>query len=535
MKILVVGGGTGGWLCAARVKQKLPNADVTLIESPNVPQLGVGESVVPNIGIFLHELGLKDEDWMSRTGSIYKLGNRFENWATNTGEQHYFTFNYNLAEKDMFADQTKLGLRPWLTCNHTDTRLTDYWLDLYNRGKRGRKDLNPELDCQYHYMDKQHSSYIAEDYQLNPLWSSSYHINADKLGGVVRDVAVPMGVKHIKAHIQETILNEQGIEKLITSDGQELTADYYLDCSGLGRLLIKQVTDSWRDYEFIPVKKCWVMPVKYDDPQKEMHNYTRSMAMSAGWRFKVTLYHRYGTGYCFDENFITEQAALDEILSQVPEKNLIRQPRLLKWQPGAYTEPWAKNVVAVGLSAGFAEPMEANGLYLTISNIDDVWQQLSKINNNTYGQEEASRRYNQKANILFNDTYEFIYPHYHLTQRCDTEFWKAQQYLGLVNNTADMVREHYRNPINTTQMCGDGYTIYPEYVWAAMAIYYGVDTNKWDLRTNPNMLELADKHFKQLNTTWQARADQSTNFYEWIKQYRFKGLSHSEVQAKLDI
>lgn len=531
MRILIIGGGTGGWLAAARVKQKIPSAEVTLIESPNVPQLGVGESVVPNIGIFLHELGLEDSDWMSRTGSIYKLGNRFENWVHNKGEQQYFTFSYNLAEKDMFADQTKLGLRPWLTYNHTDTRLTDYWLALRNQGRR--TNINADLDCQYYFMEKHASPYIGNDYQLNPLWSSSYHINADKLGSVVKDKAIPMGVKHIKAHISNVVLNEQGVEKLITDAG-EITADYYLDCSGLGRLLIKQVTDSWEDYEFIPTKKCWVMPVKYDNPETELHNYTRSMAMSAGWRFKVTLYHRYGTGYCFDDNFISEQDALDEILQQVPEKNLIRQPRMLKWQPGGYKEPWAKNVIAVGLSAGFAEPMEANGLYLTISNIDEAWQQLKKINDNEYGQEEASRRYNQKANILFNDTYEFIYPHYHLTQREDTPFWKHQKELGIKNNTLDMVREHYRSPINTTQMCADGYTIYPEYVWAAMAVYYNHPTD-WKLKIKPELLDRAEQHFKELSSKWDSKSSTTENFYQWLKANRFNGLSHSEMQQKLDI
>lgn len=531
MKIVIVGSGTGGWLCAARVKQKIPTAEVVLIESPNVPHLGVGESVVPNIGVFLRELGLEDNDWMSRTGSIYKLGNRFENWVHNQNEQQYFTFSYNLAERDMFKDQTKLDLRPWLTYNHSDTRLTDYWLAL--RNQKLRTNINADLDCQYHFMEKQSSPYQGEDYKLNPLWSSSYHINADKLGSVVKDKAILMGVLHIRAHISEVIVNEHGVRKLITDAG-DLTADYYLDCSGLGRLLIKQVTDSWQDYEFIPVSKCWVMPVKYDNPETEMHNYTRSMAMTAGWRFKVTLYHRYGTGYCFDDNFITEQQALDEILQQISEKNLIRQPRLLKWRPGAYTEPWAKNVVAVGLSAGFAEPMEANGLYLTISNIDDAWQQLAKIEGGIYGQEEASRRYNHKANILFNDTYEFIYPHYHLTHREDTEFWKYQKQLGKENNTLDMVKSHYRSPINTTQMCADGYTIYPDYVWAAMAVYYNQSTD-WDLRINPNLLEKAEQHFRELNNHWNTASSNTDNFYQWLKKYRFNNMSHKEMQDKLDI
>lgn len=531
MRILIIGGGTGGWLAAARVKQKIPTAEVTLIESPNVPQLGVGESVVPNIGLFLHELGLEDSDWMSRTGSIYKLGNRFENWVHNKGEQQYFTFSYNLAEKDMFKDQTALDLRPWLTYNHTDTRLTDYWLALHNQGKR--TNINADLDCQYYFMEKQSSPFIGNDYKLNPLWSSSYHINADKLGSVVKDKAMPMGVKHIKAHIKDVVLNEQGVEKLITDAG-EITADYYLDCSGLGRLLIKKVTDSWEDYEFIPTKKCWVMPVKYENPETELHNYTRSMAMNYGWRFKVTLYHRYGTGYCFDPDFISDQAALDEMLHYVPEKNLIRDPRLLSWQPGGYKEPWAKNVIAVGLSAGFAEPMEANGLYLTISNIDEAWQQLKKINDCEYSQEEASRRYNHKANILFNDTYEFIYPHYHLTHREDTPFWSHQKWLGQQNNTLDIVREHYRSPINTTQMCADGYTIYPEYVWAAMAVYYNQPTN-WKLKVNSELLGKAEHHFKELNTRWNELSSTTDNFYQWTKANRFNGLSHSEIQSKLDI
>lgn len=202
--------------------------------------------------------------------------------------------------------------------------------------------------------------------------------------------------------------------------------------------------------------------------------------------------------------------------------------------PGGYREPWAKNVVAVGLSAGFAEPMEANGLYLTISNIDEAWQQLAKINNNEYGQEEASRRYNHKANILFNDTYEFIYPHYHLTHREDTEFWKYQKELGRKHNTLDMVRDHYRSPINTTQMCGDGYTIYPDYVWAAMAIYYNQPT-EWNLKINPALLDKAEQHFKDLNNRWNLLSSTTDNYYHWLKAHRFSGLTHTEIQNKLDI
>lgn len=535
MKIVIIGGGTGGWLCAARIKQKLPLADVSLVESPNVPSLGVGESVVPPLRLFLQELGLNDTDWMGDTGSIYKLGNRFENWVHNKGENHYFTFSYNLSEEHVFKDQTKLDITPWLTYNHSDTRLSDYWLATRHAKNKTHVDFNKEFDCQYHFMDKNKSPFDKTDYLLNPLWSSSFHVNADKLWKVVKEVAVKNGVKHISAHITDIITNDNGIEKIVTDTGKDINADYFLDCSGLSRLLIKKVTDSWRSNEFITTNKCWVMPVKYSNPREEMHNYTRSTAMNAGWKFKVTLYHRYGTGYCFDSNFTSEQAALDEILQYVDEKNLIRDPRMLKWDPGYYTKPWTKNVVAVGLSAGFAEPMEANGLYLTISNIDEAWKQLSMIYNNSYGQEEASRRYNQKSNILFDDTYEFIYAHYHLTQRTDTDFWKYQKEMGVKNKTADMVESHYRSPINTTQMCADGYTIYPDYVWASMAEYYGVDTTSWDLRINKSFLDLADAQFGKLNNHWLSVANNQTNFYDWIKDYRFSGKEHYEVQQELDV
>lgn len=535
MRIVIVGGGTGGWLCAARIKQKLPEADVTLIESPNVPPMGVGESVVPPLRLFLQELGFEDKDWMPQTGSIYKLGNMFQNWVYNNGEKHFFTFNYNLSEKYMFSDQVKLDIGPWLNCNHADTRLSDYWLDLYNSGIKKPEELNPDTDCQHYFMENLLSPYKDENYILNPLWSSSLHVNADKLGSVIRDnKALGMGVKHIKSHIKEVVLNENGVEKLITDQG-DLSADYYLDCSGLGRLLIKKVSDSWKDYDFIPVKKCWVMPVKYDNPYEEMTNYTQSLAMKAGWRFKVTLYHRYGTGYCFDENFISEQQALDEIIQQVPEKNLIRSPRLLKWDPGHFSEPWTKNVIAIGLSAGFAEPMEANGLYLTISNIDETWRQLKKIHDREYGVEEASRRYNHKSVILFNDTYEFLYPHYHLTKRTDSEFWKYQQYLNIKNGTEDMVRSHYRSPVNTTQMCGDGYTIYPDYIWAAMAIYYRCNTKNYETKINKNLIEKSINHFKDFNSKWKSISAGQEKYYDWMKKNRFNGLDHNDVQNQLDI
>lgn len=379
--IAVVGGGTAGWMSACYfVKQGFK---VTLVESPNVPNIGVGESCLPALSFFCEEyLGLKDEDWVPESNAVYKLGIYHYNWREEGSLwKHWFCYDRNNCDSEWYLNNGKL----------------------------------PPRESRRH----------------------SYHIDAIAFGQMLRNrVALPNGVCHTVQHIDQVQQDEQGnVSGLLLADGTTITADFYIDCSGPAKLLAKTVGIKFEPYGDIPNDRAIACPQKLEDLGPP--NYTITYAAKNGWLWNTALTHRRGCGYTYSSSFTTDDQALEEYLQYNPSTDLSKL-RVLKFDSTYAVNPLEKNVLAVGLASGFIEPLEATSIYL----IQYYIETFGKIINTG----RDPRVYNKTVHRLTREMYEFVLSTYTLTQRNDTEYWRYYQDLEKRLDTRSMVLERASQP-----------------------------------------------------------------------------------------
>jgi tryptophan 6-halogenase len=520
--LCIVGGGTAGWLAAAYLSQKLKTVKITVIESPNIPKIGVGESVTPHVASFFKDLGIEDQHWMKHTGSIYKFANKFINWKNNNGEYEYFSFSYPVDVKLLQKEVHYAVDRSQWIFNDQTIRTTDTFLTLLNQNAFDKYDKY--FNSQFHYMEKNVSPFVNNDYLLNPHFSYSQHINADLAAEYVRDnIALPNGVTHIKSMISDVIVDADNIKSVILEDGTSLSFDFYVDATGFNRVLTKKLGWNFIPYTDNPIDSAWVCQSEYHDPKTEMVNYTQSIAEPYGWRFKIGLYHRMGNGYCFSSKHIDKQSALDYFDQQVDLKK--NNPRLLTWVPGRLEHMAKGNTAAIGLSCGFVEPLEANALYTIINTIS----QLTKV----LASNDDFDNYNFKIIKSIDDIADFILVHYTLSNRTDTEFWNDMRSIGKKLNHEELVFTKYKNKYNSMNAALDGYTLFPEYMWAQLAHSWNLNIEKWFPNKFDTLdLELTKMHYEHIEKKNNMISDRMQNNFIWLKNFVYDNLEPVEWKER---
>jgi tryptophan halogenase len=390
MKINIIGGGTSGWWTAGYLRKNHPELEITLIESPNIPTVGVGESTMPNVRAFFEELEIPEKDWIKSCSGVRKQGNVKTNFNYVGDDPYNFMFIHS-------------GFDEW-----------------YEKYKRGEVDKFSVYDL-----------YDPDDWR-----GYAYHIDAAQAWQIVKEYT--KDIKHIYAHVTRDELPE---------------ADLHIDCTGLGRHIMKDKT--LHQYPGSYINTCLVRRIEEDTK-----NYSETIGRDYGWEFNVYLSdRRVGCGYVFDNNLISIEDAKKEYMENNSHRKFLTDFRLIKWEPGRLKTPWQGDTVAVGLSAGFTEPMEANGLSLLIHQIKTLSKVLNKPN--------REKIYNRAVIKVFDQVADFIWHHYACTSRNDTPFWK--RYAELDGETT--LWERINNNTNLEQ------NLYPSYVYAYLAIYYDLKEN----------------------------------------------------------
>lgn len=391
MKICIIGGGTTGWWSAGWLEHKFPDYDITLIESSDIPKIGVGESTLPQIGHFFRDLGIDEQDWMEQSNAVYKYGNIKQGWDHPDAEQLRFMFWYE------------------------DAKTIDSWFKKYFDGTVDKDDINKTF------------------YDKTKPYSIAYHLDAEKAADVVKN-----NCKRVK-HLVQTL------------DELPEGYDLYLDCTGLRRQFIKDSTEMTYDHHL--VDRAWVCPFYHDG---EYDNYTKSIARKHGWQFKIDLTNRLGTGYVFSSQYVSEEQALEEFKEYTkgmrPYQD--KEPRLLKWQPNVLKNPWSENVVAIGLSGGFLDPLEANALYMNLFSVQTLARCLEK----GYG----AKTYNRLVNRTWRQNSEYIVAHYALSNRDDTDFWKYYKNIDASQSIWDLFSRNQ----------DEFHVLYGSSIYATLALYY---------------------------------------------------------------
>jgi hypothetical protein len=412
--IVIVGGGSSGWMTAAALSTALPNIGVALVESKNIKTIGVGESTLGHINRYLRLLKLKDEDWMPKCNATYKNSIRFTDFREKGS-----IFEYPFGKFDL-EDKTS-GLMDWheLRAHYPEQFPPESFARFYN--------VNTYL-AEY---NKQTKNENGELRGFNFKLDTAYHMDAELFGQYLKnEVAIPNGVQHIEGTVISWELESPGNIKSITTDsGYVLEADLFIDCTGFKSLLLEQI----QEVVFVPFKdtlmndRAIATRIPYVDREEEMENVTNCTAIEHGWVWNIPLWNRIGTGYVYSSTFISPEQAEQEF-----RNHLARDPRFeeraekaemfdVRIRHGKRKVAWKNNVIGVGLAYGFIEPLESTGLMTTHENILRLIELLSKRDGFVNNLDRDM--YNYACDYEIESFKEFVSAHYALSMRDDTDYW----------------------------------------------------------------------------------------------------------------
>lgn len=409
--IVVVGGGTAGWITALLAQRKLPNSRITLIESEDIGILGAGEGTTPQINTFLSQVDIPFTRLVREAGATLKNGIKFTNW-TGDGSTYYHELN-PLPEINVVnsSSMTILPETSFMTVAAVGQGIELDTLSTYSElGNRNKVAFV-----------RAPNSREKED----PMWGyenlGSYAIqfNAVELANLFKNIATKeRGVKRIEGKVVDQKQKANGdISELTLESGQKVPVDFLFDCTGFGRRFIGKVFGAeWKQYEKLTVNSAapFFLPIDED----AIPSHTDAIAMRYGWMWKIPLQTRYGCGYVFDSNFITPEEAIAEVEEMLGHP--VDSPRTMRFEAGIYKQIWSHNCIAVGLSAGFIEPLEATSIWFSLMVLGMAFADIQQLQNRN---QKNINAFNSEAESISDHISHLIYFHY-MTGRTDTEFWK---------------------------------------------------------------------------------------------------------------
>ncbi len=407
-RILIVGGGTAGWLTACYLARTLnakspQGIQVELVESADIGILGVGEGTFPSIRGTLAAIGLDEARFLRGATATFKQGIRFVDWvrpAGAGGTDHYF---------HPFSLPSRRGDGP---------ELLPYWL----LGGAGNASFAEAVTLQKRVADNHRAPKRRGDGEYEGRLNYAYHFDAARFAGVLAEHGRGLGVQHRIATVERIELDEQGaIARVHTREGDALTADLYVDCTGMRAGLIDGALGSKmrsaRDTLF--VDRAVAIQVPYARADTPIPSYTISTAHEAGWTWDIGLHARRGVGYVYSTRH-TDDARAERVLRDYigPAAEGLNA-RVLKFEVGHRPVQWRNNCVAVGLSAGFVEPLESTGIGL----IETAAYLIAHLLPTDGDMTRVAPLFNELMNARFERIYDFIKMHYCLSQRRDSQFW----------------------------------------------------------------------------------------------------------------
>jgi tryptophan halogenase len=405
--ILIVGGGTAGWIAAAYLARRLganrpDGVRITLIESSEIGIIGVGEGTIPTIQTTMRTIGIDEARFMRGANATFKQGIKFVDWAkppvggVHSHYYHSFSRPHEMAGYD----------------------LAPYWM----LGCAGDVPFSAAIAIQDAVCDAGRGPKLIDDPQYASPLGYAYHFDAGKLAGLLREVGKELGVRHLLGNVDQVNLDEAGaIASVTTREHGDLTAGLYLDCTGFAAALIGKAMEVpfIDDSDVLFVDRAVAMQVPYDRPDHPIATTTISTAHEAGWTWDIGLPERRGTGYVYSSRHTDDDRAEQVLRDYVGPAAKSLNARLLKLQIGHRERHWVKNCVAVGLSGGFLEPLESTGIMLIEA---AVWM-LGRLFPRSGEMEDTARLFNQAMAERYKGVVDFIKLHYCLSGRTENDFW----------------------------------------------------------------------------------------------------------------
>lgn len=399
-QIVILGGGTAGWIAANLMAVHWQDSfNITLVESPNIGTIGVGEGSTPPLRGFFHAIGVPESEWMNECQATYKVGITFKDWSVKSGFDHYF--HPFLSQPDEFSAPA-------------------FFHNSFLRRKGIDLEGHPDHFFLAAELAKQKLAPIAPPnfpFEIN----YGYHFDSGLLGKFLAKKAATRGVTHKLATVVDSRLNEKGeIASLITDLGEHISADLFVDCTGFNGQLIQKTLK-------VPYHSCAKSlfndsAVVFATEQKgEPESQTISTALKYGWAWNIPLQNRIGNGYVFSSSFCDQDKAETEFRAHLGLLDTDTEARHIKFQVGRVEQHWAKNCLAIGLSQGFIEPLEATALDM----VQETVVRFIEAYNQGQGTDKFRNDFNNRINARFDAIRDYIVCHYRISSRTDTDYWKA--------------------------------------------------------------------------------------------------------------
>ena len=392
-RVVIVGGGTSGWMAAAAISKLLgQQLEIILIESDEIGTIGVGEATIPTMLSFHRLLEINEKDFLRATNGTFKLGISFENWG-GLGEKYIHSFGKT--GKEFWAGEFH---HFWLKGieRGIDTSFGDYCLEL-QAAKAGKFAIN----------DK-------------PWINYAYHIDAAAYAKFLRVFSEGFGVKRIEGMLENVNLDAESgnIESVQLRSGEIIAGDLFIDCSGFRGLLIEQALHTgYEDWShWLPSDSAVAVQTESVSAPPP---FTRSIAHESGWQWRIPLQHRVGNGFVYCSRYISDNDAKQLLMDNI-EGQPLTEPKVIKYRTGRRLKGWNKNCIALGLASGFVEPLESTSIHLVSSGLIRLLRLFPFEGLNQVTIDEYNRQSSQEIECVR----DFIVLHYHATQRNDSPFWR---------------------------------------------------------------------------------------------------------------
>ena len=489
--IVIVGGGTAGWMTAAMLSQVLDGqlGRIRLIESDQIGTVGVGEATIPTIHAFNKKLGIDEAEFMRATHATFKLGIEFVNWGKK-GDAYIHPFGpfgrdiNGVAFHHYWRRSLDLGM---------DTPISEYCLA--NTAAKRDRYKHPTKDPQ----------------SIFSTYAYAYHFDASLYALYLRKYAEERGVMRTEGKIVEVSLRQEDgfIESVRLDSGKDIAGDLFIDCSGFRGLLIEETLETgYEDWtHWLPCDRAVAVP---SENVAEPTPYTRATAGDAGWQWRIPLQSRMGNGHVYCSAHLSDDEATATALAHL-EGDAIAEPRVLRFTTGQRKKMWNRNCIAIGLSGGFLEPLESTSIWLIQAAIALLMQRFPDRNFDAADIED----YNRGMKRRFEEVRDFLILHYKATERTDTEFWRDCKNMSIPESLQRRI-EMFRK---TGHVIFHPAELFIETNWIAIYLGQHILPETWDPRVHCSDDSYIEQRLRQMQSMVATAANDMPSHASTIEQF----------------